>query len=197
MIKAVLLDVDGVILKKRKKHFSQRLAKDYGIKVPMSFFRKIYPKVRVGRADLKSELAKRMREWGWQKSVEELLNYWFSPENRINNQVLDSVQKLRRRGIKCYIISDNSKYRADDLMKNVLGNFFDGGFFSCNLGHTKEEKKFFKIVLKKINLKPEDILFVDDEKGNTEVAKSVRINAFFYESFEDFKGILLRLIKKI
>jgi len=51
--------------------------------------------------------------------------------------------------------------------------------------------------LKKINLKPEDILFVDDEKGNTEVAKSVRINAFFYESFEDFKGILLRLIKKI
>lgn len=195
MIKAVLFDADGIILKKREKHFSQRLAEDYGVKVPMSFFRKIYPKVRVGRADLKSELAKRMRGWGWQESVEELLDYWFSPENKINNQVLDLVQKLRRRGIKCYLASDNSKYRADDVMKNVLGKFFDGGFFSCNFGHTKEEKKFFKIVLKKINLKPENVLFFDDEKENTEVAKSVGINAFFYESFEDFKGILLRLIK--
>jgi len=195
MIKAVLFDADGVILKKREKHFSQRLAKDYGIKVPMSFFRNVYPKVRVGRADLKSELAKRMRDWGWEKSVEELLDYWFLPENKINNQVLDLVQKLRRKGIKCYLVSDNSKYRADDVMKNVLGKFFDGGFFSCNLGHTKEEKKFFKLVLKKINLKPKDVLFFDDEKENTEVAKSVGINAFFYGSFKDFKGILSRLTR--
>lgn len=195
MIKAVLFDADGVVLQKRKKHFSQRLKEDYGIEAPKSFFESVYPKIRIGQADLKNELAKRMRQWGWQRSADELLIYWFSTENKTNNQILNLVKKLRQRGIKCYLASDNSKYRANDVMKNVLGEYFDGGFFSCFLGNTKEEKEFFKKVLKKIGLKPREVLFVDDEKENAEVAKSIGINSFIYENFENFEKVLSDLLK--
>lgn len=193
MVKAILFDADGVVLKKRDKYFSQRLVEDFGINVPEDkirhFFSEIYPKIRLGKADLKVEVKKRMRSWGWQKSLDEFLKYWYDYENNIDNQVLDFVIDLRQKGLKCYLASDHSKYRADDLMNNVLGQYFDGGFFSGYLGCDKEDKDFYQAVLKKLKLKPEEILFVDDEEENVEVAKKMGMKAIYYQSFSDLSKV--------
>ena len=189
MIKAILIDADGVVLKERKKQFSQRILDDYNIKVPLSFFKEVYPKIRIGQADLKTELAKEMKKWGWQKSAEEMISYWFDPEKKINYQVLDLIKQLRKKGIRCYLASDTPKCRASDLMENVLGEYFDGGFFSCVLGYPKEEKEFFQIVLEKTGLKPENILFIDDEKENIESANKFGIKTKYYQDIQDLQEI--------
>lgn len=190
MIKALLIDGDGVVLKPAKKMFSQRLKNEYGIEIPISFWKEVYPKIRLGKASLEKELKKRIKSWGWQKSVDELLDYWWTPQNNPNPPVLKILNKLRDKGVKCYLASDNNKYRADLLMKGDLGKHFDGGFFSCNLGYTKDEKEFYQVIFKETGLKPEEIIFIDDEKENVQMAKSVGINSVLYQSVNQLNKLL-------
>lgn len=186
MIKAILFDVDGVVFKPRDKYFSQRLRED-GSSVPEekinSFFKNEYKKIVIGKADLREEVEKYLDDWNWNGSVEELLNYWFSYENKIDQEVVDLVQELREKGVKCYLASDHSKYRTDDFMNNVgLKKYFDGVFSSGYLGYTKEEKEFFAAVIKDLGLPKNEILFVDDDPENVRVAESVGINAVHFDN---------------
>lgn len=187
MIKAILFDADGVVLNHAKIIFSEKLKADYGIEIPLSFWKEVYPKTRVGKASLEVELEKKVKEWGWQKSVKKLLGYWWGPQNTINNSVLELVKKLRKQGIKCYLASDNNRYRADDLMKNILGQYFDGGFFSCYLSCVKEDDEYYQAVLKELKLKPKEILFVDDEEENVKAARKMGLRAVFYRQFSDLE----------
>lgn len=84
MIKAMLIDADGIVLKKRDKYFSELLKEDgYDVSEAKvkSFFVNVYTKIRLGKANLKEELGKHLTDWKLDKSIEELLEYWFSYEN--------------------------------------------------------------------------------------------------------------------
>jgi HAD superfamily hydrolase (TIGR01509 family) len=189
--KAILLDVDGVVLFPRDKYFSQRL-KEGGYDVDdekvSQFFKNQYKKIVVGKADLKEELSKVIDDWGWSKTVDELLQYWFSYENKLNKEVIAFVQELRQKDVKCYLASDHSDYRKQDLLNNVgLSQYFDGAFFSSDIGFTKEDKEYYEQVLKQIDVAPDEILFVDDDSKNVEVAKSVLPNALTFTTVENLK----------
>lgn len=193
MIKALLVDGDGIVLKKRDKYFSDRLRED-GYDFPKSaeieFFKNIYPDIRIGKKNLKEGVEKYLKDWNWDKSVDELLDYWFSYENKLDGEIIDALQKIRKKGIKVYLASDHSKFRANDLWEHVgLQKYFDGHFFSCNLGATKDNPDFYKKVLKELQLKPDEILFFDDEEENVEVAKKVGLNAKFFQSVNQFYNI--------
>jgi putative hydrolase of the HAD superfamily len=187
----VLIDVDGVVLRPRDKYFSQRLNEDgYDIddKKVSEFFKNQYKDIVVGKAQLEEELAKVASDWGWERTVDELLEYWFSYENHMDQNVIDFVQKLRQDGIKCYLASDHSKYRKQDLLNNVgLAQYFDGAFFSSDVGFTKEDKEYYAQVLEQIDLAPDEILFVDDDSKNVEIAKSVLPNALTFTTIENLK----------
>lgn len=188
---AILIDVDGVVLFPRDKYFSQRLKEDGhnvdGEKVN-KFFKTQYKDIVIGKADLKAELTKVIDDWGWKGTVEELLEYWFLYENKINQDMIDLVHQLKQDGIKCYLASDHSDYRKQDLLNNVgLSQYFDGAFFSSDVGFTKENKGYYEQVVGQTDLAPDEILFVDDDSKNVEVAKSVLPNALTFTTIENLK----------
>ena len=78
MIKAVLLDADGVVIKKHG-YFSDRYKKDFGKSlndnVITNFFKNEYKQTAIGKSDLKELLKKRLNDWGWKETVDELLTY--------------------------------------------------------------------------------------------------------------------------
>lgn len=194
MIKAILFDVDGVVLFPRDKYFSQRL-KEEGYEIDEDiinqFFKKQYKQIVIGKADLKEEVSKEFHNWGWRRTVEELLDFWFSYENKPNQKVIDFAQELRQKGIKCYLVSDHSKYREQDLLHNVgLAQYFDGAFFSASLGYTKEEKEYYEQVLNSLNLTPEEVVFIDDDSKNVEIARQALPNIIHFVSLEKLKGDL-------
>ena len=193
MIKALLIDADGIVLKKRTEYFSDRLRAD-GYDFPKAkeqdFFKNIYPDIRIGKKDLKAELSKLLTDWHWDKPVDELLQYWFSRENQLDQEVIDALQKIRRQGIAVYLASDHSQYRANDLWENLgLKNYFDGHFFSCNLGTTKDQSDFYAKVLQSLQLQPIEVMLLDDESENVAVAQNAGLNARLYESIKQLKEI--------
>lgn len=105
--------------------------------------------------------------------------------------MLEIAKKLREKGVKVCLASDNEKYRAEYLLNEVgLKRYFDETFFSCFLGHTKSEPEFFKAIIKKLNLKPKEIVYFDDDPKNVAVAKKFGINARLYKSVSQLKKLL-------
>ena len=80
MFEGVIFDCDGMI--NLEKRFSVRLS-EKGITPDTTahFFKKQFQDCLVGKSDLKEELKKCVPSWGWGKSVEELLEFFFYLKN--------------------------------------------------------------------------------------------------------------------
>jgi putative hydrolase of the HAD superfamily len=190
MTKAILFDVDGIVIVGRKQFFSIKLAEQQGVpsEKVSEFFLGNFKKCSFGKADLKEEIAPFLPKWNWQGSVDDLLKFWFEAENEKDENVLKIISELRARGIKCYIATRQEKYRLDYLMNGIdLKDHFDGAFCTCNIGYDKKEPEFFHHVFKELDLKPEEIMFFDDSQTNVDNANSLGIKAYFYNGIDVLK----------
>ena len=196
MIHAVLFDADGLIISPHP-YFSARLHDEFGVpaEAVLPFFKNEFRRCTEGKADLKEELASYLPKWGWEKGADELLRVWFSGERAVNEALLRTVHALRQKGIGCYLASDNEKYRARYVMEVMgLKSRFDGAFFSCDLGYTKANPKFYEEVLKELSLAPGKIMCWDDDARNVSVAKSAGIDAYLYEGMDGFTKRMAELL---
>ncbi|MFA5991245.1 MAG: HAD family hydrolase [Candidatus Doudnabacteria bacterium] len=195
MIKVILFDCDGPIIR-HTKYFSQRLKEEKGIVADTedqaSFFNNEFLLCEKGQADLKVEMGKRLKTWGWTGTVEELMEYWFVGEAEVDTDMAEYIKELRNKGIKTYLSTNNEKYRVDYLWKTAgLKNILDGKFPSCELGHLKPEVKFWAQIYKRLsNISKEEVLVLDDAESAISSAKRFGFNAEFYENFEGFKKVM-------
>jgi len=190
-IKVILFDADGVVVKSKGKKFSERLSKVCGIPLETInlFFKNEFKSCVVGKADLREELPRYLALWGWKGALDELLTLWFSWEEELNESILTLIQALRTQGIRCYLISEQERYRARYFGETMgVKKHFDGCFFSCDIGHKKSERIFYEEVFKRIGgAMPKETLFFDDDEKNVEAARELGVHAYFYKNFEDFK----------
>ena len=192
MIKIVIFDADGMIV--HGTRFSARLAKKFDIStdVTKEFFKGVFQDCIVGKADLREELPAYFSSWGWKGSLEEILEFWFSPEyNLIDERFMPFIEKLRESGIKCYLATNNEKYRTQNLVDDRgIGKWFDGIFSSAVIGAKKPEPDFFKYILSNLtDVKKEEVLFWDDDTKNIEGAESVGLKTQIYADFNEFKKV--------
>ncbi len=59
----------------------------------------------------------------------------------------------------------------------------------------KSESEFFNEVIQKLGLKPEELMYWDDDNANVEVAKSVGICAFTYTNFDSLYDTVTNNLK--
>lgn len=191
MGKVVLFDVDGVVVNKPRQ-FSQCFSAEFGVPVAdiLPFFEDEFQLCLVGKADLKEVIKPYLEKWGWKKSVEELLEYWFECENYIDERVVGLIKAWRAKGIKCYMQSNQEKYRTE-YMKNKmgLGQVADGIFSSAYLGARKPAEEFWQKVFDEIQpAQKEDVLVLDDDQENIESAKKFGFEAELYTGFENLEA---------
>lgn len=188
-MKAIIFDADGMIV--HGDRFSSRLADEFGISLEKtkSFFIEVFPACLIGKADLKQELSRYLNQWGWNKNIEELLRVWFDEShNRIDTRFTPIIEEVRSRGYKCYLATNNEKYRTENLVKERgLGKWFDGILSSAYIGAKKPESAFFDGVFDRIPEKREDVIFWDDDTENIEGAKNYGISTELFTDFDSFK----------
>ncbi|HUW21796.1 MAG TPA: HAD-IA family hydrolase [Candidatus Bathyarchaeia archaeon] len=197
MIKTVIFDTDGMVIH-REMYFSQRFSEKFGvpIKKVLPFFKNEFQLCLVNEADLKQELAKYLDQWNWQRSVEDLLSFWFEHESNLDKKLLECVKNLRNRGMRCYLDTNNEKYRVQYLFDNLgLKNFFDAVFSSAELGFLKPQPEFWSAIHKHLG-KPNksEVLVWDDDTENVKSAKSFGFHSEFYSSFDAFQDRMKSLI---
>lgn len=199
MITTALFDIDGVIGKKRKEYFSVRYARERGVPEEkiVKFFTGPFQSCIIGEADLKEVLPSYLKEWGWRKSVDEFLAYWFESEKELNIDVLKQIEKLRDNDIEVYLASQQEKYRAAYILRTEgLADRVDGAFFSCVLGFKKDDPRFFEKILKRIGVTAPEVIYWDDEEENITVAKRVGITTHLYSDYATFENQVNELLSE-
>lgn len=192
----MLFDADGVMITSSRL-FSEQLELDYGISVKkmQPFFTGVFKLCSIGQADLKQELEKVISDWGWQGTVDELLDFWFSKGTVIDQEMLTFVQSLKRDGVRCFMTTDQEKYRGGHLRRTIgQGNPFEDIFFSAELGCPKKDPRFFAQVYQHIQqtgpIEKKQTLFVDDSPENVAVAQRFGFVAYQFSQLPEFKAFL-------
>ena len=192
MIKAILFDIDGIIIR-RDRYFSDKFAESKGIPIEKvtEFFKGEFKNASFGRADLKDIIVPWLPKWGWDGTVDEFLDKWFKDESTTDPSVLSILDRLRKSHLELYIATRQELHRKNYLWENVgLKNYFDGVFCTCDIGVDKDTLEFFEYCLKELSLDPEEVMFFDDSEGNVRCARKLGINAYYYEQVEDLTDAL-------
>ncbi|MHA1275140.1 MAG: HAD-IA family hydrolase [Promethearchaeota archaeon] len=97
-----------------------------------------------------------------------------------NYKMAELTQKLKE-NYKIMAFSGNVKERIEYLDKryNFLKNFNEC-IFSYDYQLNKEHAEFYKILIEHLDCKPQNALFIDDEKTNINLAESFGFNCILY-----------------
>jgi len=200
MIKTIIFDADGMVLKRDSVLPSEKFAKDLNVPLEniLVFFKNEFQLCKTGKADAKQVLEKYLPSWGWKKSPSEFLQCWFECDNTLNPEMIESIKNLREKGIKCYLATNNEKYRVE-YFKNILNfkNIFDDVFSSDKIGCQKNQQAFWQTVYKKLkNPDKNSVLCWDNDQEKIHAIKEFGFLAELYTDFDTYKNIISNYINK-
>jgi len=98
------------------------------------------------------------------------------------------VERLRAMGLTTAILSDQTDWLALLDSRQDFFRHFDVVLNSYHHGMTKQEPEFFLLALRETGLAPESTLFVDDNPGNVERARTLGLKAHLYVDREGFES---------
>jgi FMN phosphatase YigB (HAD superfamily) len=184
---AFVFDADGVVIK-RERWFSQILAEK--LKLPerefAEFFDGDFQACITGDADLKEIIKPWLTKWGWRKSVDELLEYWFTTEDQPYREVIDITQSLKAQNYSVYLATNQEEYRSKYFYDEMgFGKLFDHCFFSYEMHAKKPVKKYFDYIWNSLEYldaleRKSDILFIDNSEKNINGAKNAGFNTHYF-----------------
>jgi HAD superfamily hydrolase (TIGR01509 family) len=117
------------------------------------------------------------------EKLEQIRSYSLSIEP--NNILMEALPLLKKKYLLA-VLSDCPSDKAEVIKgKSDLLNF-DWVCFSCDEHLTKEDDAFFLNILKKMNLDPTEILYVDDTLKHVQKAELLGFNVHHFQNTQDF-----------
>lgn len=98
----------------------------------------------------------------------------------LNQPLLRLINNLRS-VIKVGYLSNAENFYYPHIHQRIKSNF-DFGYCSWELGLEKPNPEIFQKVLSLENIKPSEIIFIDDTEINIKPAQSLGINAILYQN---------------
>lgn len=195
MIKVIAFDWGGVLCsggdKFKSKRFESSGLNYYEIRSITNELDELYMVGKIKSDDFWAEIIKKL---GISNSTtkEELKEDYFNSYELYPN-VLKLTKELRS-NYKVISISNLNEDMVSHISKeHGVSEIFDETFFSNEVGFKKPSLEIYKLVLKKLNILPKEMVFIDDIKDNTESAKSLGIKAILFKDKDSLVEELKRL----
>ncbi len=113
----------------------------------------------------------------------------------LNKKVLDFIKKLDD-NIKILLLSKNTRSQFNDVNNKLnLRKYFKYVINTWELGLPKASKETLRYIMKKFDIKMEEIIYVDDQIENLAQAKIMGIKTIFYKNFEQFRREMNNYLK--
>ena len=108
--------------------------------------------------------------------------------------MIDLVRVLRGRGLTCAILSDQTDWLDRLNQRDHFYREFDRVYCSYRLGKSKRDATLFDEVATDLGVRPAEAVFVDDDSGNVERARSRGLAALCCDASTTCREGLLSLI---
>ncbi|MEA3013267.1 MAG: putative hydrolase of the superfamily [Sphingomonadales bacterium] len=197
MIKALMIDVDGVVIRGKSGDgvpWHASLFADLGIRyddLQSEFFAIHWRDVMIGRADLRHSLAPVLAAIAPNVGVEDLIAYWHANDAALDRDVLNAVERKRQRGLRAMLVTNQDHDRSRYLWRDLgLERHFDDMIYSAALGFRKPEPGFYRAAAKRTALAPEAHLLIDDTEENVLAAQVECWKAIKWDRQSDLDELL-------
>ena len=201
MIKAIIFDYGNVIHKWDNdiflKEFVKLSGKDYNCVVDIIFGQGLHDKLEAGEI-LNITFFKKIKDGLNLKITQDEFFKLFSSKLFKKVETTISLIKKLKKNYKVTLLSNTNKIDFDNVIKRFeLFPLFDAVTLSFEVGHRKPDKEIFFDALKKLNLKPNECVFIDDIKEYSDAASKLGMHGIHYTSHENLIKELKKLNVKI
>lgn len=197
MIKALIFDVGGVLHTHEMKFVYRDITSTFGLtKEKFNYsWRKLIPLLTKGETSEKSfwERFRKLANTTGPLPKESLFLREFAKRYKINQDVIDIVKSLKRQGYKTAILSNTCKPHADYNTKAGIYDEFPLSVLSHKVGMIKPDSRIYKLTLEKLNAKPKEAVFIDDEEENVKAAEKLGLKGIVFKSAKQLKKQLKNL----
>jgi putative hydrolase of the HAD superfamily len=196
-IKAVLLDFGGVLAEEGFREGLRAIGARNGLD-PDGFFaaadRIIYETgYLTGNADEASFWSALRQETGVAGSYDELRREILR-RFVIRPEVLAFADLFRSRGLVVAMLSDQTNWLEEIDAVTPIFRHFDAVFNSFRIHKSKRDPSLFRDVCASLNVRPEEMLFVDDNNDHIDRAAGEGLNVIHFRDVESFKREIVRFI---
>lgn len=205
-IKAVIFDIGGVLQlgekqreKKSQKHSSgvhEKAARKLNVNLDQYFdsIDSLYVKSMEGKISKKELLKKLSFNFSTiEKKIENIYYKLYKTQFKLNKQLFKQAKLLKKQGYKVAILSDQWHLSKESHFPKKLQKVFSSAVISCDVGIRKPSPEIYKLVLKKLRIKAEEAIFIDNQTWNIKPAEKLGMKTILFknnkQTLEELKKI--------
>jgi epoxide hydrolase-like predicted phosphatase len=129
-------------------------------------------------------------------NIEYYLELWFNLYTQvtdISSDMAEIVERLHQAGFNVSLMSNTYAIHVKSNRLRGFYDVFDNVFLSNEIGLLKPDIEKYKYILRKLDTKPKNCVFIDDKITNLIPARELGIIVIKFESFDKFKEDLTSL----
>lgn len=176
MIKAFVFDLDGVIRHWDNPGIVDRAECEHGLPkgaiFTTAFAEALLADVTTGVIsddDWRAEVVRRLEATHPDANAAGAVAAWSAPSGDLVPGSKEVLEKARHHGKVC-LLSNATSRLSSDLESLGIGGHFDHIFNSSELGFAKPDPQIFVYIERHLNMRAEEIIYVDDSPVNVEAA---------------------------
>jgi putative hydrolase of the HAD superfamily len=194
MTKAIIFDIGGIVLEEFGKESREILCRKFGIDSQKfkEFAIKNLSKSYSGKLHYLDFFGKLTKENKLEVSVKEMAKEWLNTRektSKVNKEVKKTILSLKKNYLigsftNSTLLNDKAKQRKE------VYKLFDFNLISHKLGFAKPEMKSYKFLvdaLKKKKIKPEEVIFIDNEEKNLVIPRKLKMKTVLFEEARQLK----------
>jgi epoxide hydrolase-like predicted phosphatase len=112
----------------------------------------------------------------------------------LNDELIDTIKDVKNKGYKIVLLSNNSIELRQKLKDDRIIDLFDEIIISAEVGCQKPQPEIFDIMFNKLEMKPNEVVFIDDTLKSLEGADKI---GYIPVLFKDNKSLKLELSDKL
>ncbi len=115
-------------------------------------------------------------------------NYSFFDHFEFNDEILNVYRQLKTKYSVNVFTTGTIQNRPE--VRQVIDSIFDNIYTAKDFGLDKKLPEAYLFIAKKLNKKPSEILFIDDQEKNIEAAKEAGLSTIHYIDFQKTVNLL-------
>lgn len=108
-------------------------------------------------------------------------------DGTLNRPLIDIIKKLKTKYKITLLSNNNREYVQEYIYKPGLDKLFDVMVVSYETGYRKPAPEIYKILIQKLGVEPNEILFLDDDSSKLGAAEAQGLQTLVYQGKETDK----------